>query len=93
MGKVHSDGERETTPFKPVSPYELLKYLDITYQIIIKKHIISLLSNGILFNHESPLRGSNFVTNKVLKQLLKIKKVFKQKLELGNMDSYRDWGH
>ena len=50
-------------------------------------------SNGILFNHESPRRGSNFVTNKVVKGAVSIKKGLQQKLELGNMDSYRDWGH
>ena len=49
--------------------------------------------NGILFNHESPRRGSNFVTNKVVKSAVEIKKGLKDKLELGNLDSYRDWGH
>ena len=49
--------------------------------------------NGILFNHESPRRGSNFVTNKVVKQAVEIKKGLRDTLELGNMDSYRDWGH
>ena len=49
--------------------------------------------NGILFNHESPRRGSNFVTNKVVKGAVAIKKGLQDKLELGNMDSYRDWGH
>ena len=49
--------------------------------------------NGILFNHESPRRGSNFVTNKVVKAACSIKLGLQDKLELGNMDSYRDWGH
>ena len=49
--------------------------------------------NGILFNHESPRRGSNFVTNKVVKTAVQIKKGLKDKLELGNLDSFRDWGH
>ena len=49
--------------------------------------------NGILFNHESPRRGSNFVTNKVVKTAVQIKLGLVDKLELGNMDSYRDWGH
>ena len=49
--------------------------------------------NGILFNHESPRRGSNFVTNKVVKAAVMIKKGKQKFLELGNMDSYRDWGH
>ena len=50
-------------------------------------------TNGILFNHESPRRGSNFVTNKVAKAAARIKLGMQDKLELGNMDSYRDWGH
>ena len=50
-------------------------------------------SNGILFNHESPRRGSNFVTNKVIKTAVEIKLGLKNKLILGNLDSYRDWGH
>jgi len=50
-------------------------------------------NNGILFNHESPRRGSNFVTNKVVKAAVNIKRGLQDKLELGNMDSYRDWGH
>jgi GDPmannose 4,6-dehydratase len=51
------------------------------------------ICNGILFNHESPRRGSNFVTNKVVKAAVRIKLGLQDKLELGNMDSYRDWGH
>jgi len=54
---------------------------------------LGAMSNGILFNHESPRRGSNFVTNKVVKGAVSIKKGLQNKLELGNMDSYRDWGH
>jgi GDPmannose 4,6-dehydratase len=50
-------------------------------------------TNGILFNHESPRRGSNFVTNKVVKTAVQIKLGLEKKLELGNLDSYRDWGH
>jgi GDPmannose 4,6-dehydratase len=51
------------------------------------------LSNGILFNHESPRRGSNFVTNKVVKAAVRISLGLQDKLELGNLDAYRDWGH
>ena len=91
---VDSDGfQRETTPFKPVSPYGCAKVFGFNisnnYKKAYKLHIV----NGILFNHESPRRGSNFVTNKVVKTAVEIKKGLKQKLELGNMDSYRDWGH
>jgi len=91
---VEEDGfQRETTPFKPVSPYGCAKVFayNIThnYRNAYKLHA----TNGILFNHESPRRGSNFVTNKVVKGAVMIKKGKQSKLELGNMDSYRDWGH
>ena len=91
---VDEDGyQRESTPFKPVSPYGCAKVFGFNicnnYRNAYKLHIV----NGILFNHESPRRGSNFVTNKVVKTAVEIKKGFKNKLELGNMDSFRDWGH
>ncbi len=85
--------QRETTRFEPTSPYGCAKVL--AYNLV--KHYrfaYSLFcSNGILFNHESPRRGSNFVTNKVVKTAVEIKLGLKNKLILGNMDSYRDWGH
>ena len=91
---VDDDGyQRETTPFRPVSPYGCAKVFGFNicqnYRNAYKLHIV----NGILFNHESPRRGSNFVTNKVVKTAVEIKKGLTDKLELGNMDSYRDWGH
>ena len=91
---VDDDGyQRETTPFRPVSPYGCAKVFGFNicnnYRNAYKLHIV----NGILFNHESPRRGSNFVTNKVVKTAVEIKRGLKDKLELGNMDSYRDWGH
>jgi GDPmannose 4,6-dehydratase len=91
---MDEDGyQRETTPLQPTSPYGCAKVFayNITrnYRKSYKLHAV----NGILFNHESPRRGSNFVTNKVVKGAVMIKKGLATKLELGNMDSYRDWGH
>ena len=91
---VDEDGsQRLTTPMNPVSPYGCAKVMGYNlvrhYRQAYKLHAC----NGILFNHESPRRGSNFVTNKVVKGAVSIKKGLQDKLELGNMDSYRDWGH
>jgi GDPmannose 4,6-dehydratase len=91
---VDVDGyQRETTPMNPVSPYGCTKVFGYNivrnYRNAYKLHA----SNGILFNHESPRRGSNFVTNKVVKAAVSIKLGLQDKLELGNMDAYRDWGH
>jgi GDPmannose 4,6-dehydratase len=85
--------QRETTPMRPVSPYGCSKVFAYNivhhYRDAYKLHA----SNGILFNHESPRRGSNFVTNKVVKGAVEIALGLATQLELGNMDSYRDWGH
>ena len=91
---IDQDGyQRETTPMNPVSPYGCTKVFGYNivrnYRNAYKLHA----SNGILFNHESPRRGSNFVTNKVVKTAVQIKLGQVDKLELGNMDAYRDWGH
>jgi GDPmannose 4,6-dehydratase len=85
--------QRETTVMNPVSPYGCAKVFGYNivrnYRRAYKLH----LTNGILFNHESPRRGSNFVTSKVAKAAAKIKLGMQETLELGNMDSFRDWGH
>jgi len=91
---VDEDGvQRLTTPMNPVSPYGCAKVMGYNlvrhYRHAYKLHAC----NGILFNHESPRRGTNFVTNKVVKTAVQIKKGLADKLELGNMDSKRDWGH
>ena len=85
--------QRITTPMIPVSPYGCAKLFG--YNIIRNyRHSYNLhASNGILFNHESPRRGSNFVTNKVVQAAVRISLKLQDTLELGNMDSYRDWGH
>jgi len=91
---VDPDGvQRLTTPMNPVSPYGCAKVL--AYNLVRHyRHAYGLHAcNGILFNHESPRRGTNFVTNKVVKTAVEIKKGLRDKLELGNLDSYRDWGH
>ncbi len=91
---VDNDGfQRETTRMSPTSPYgcskvfgfNMVQHYRIAYNLF--------AANGILFNHESPRRGSNFVTNKVVKSAVRIKKGLDQKLLLGNLDSFRDWGH
>ena len=91
---VDEDGfQRESTPMHPVSPYGCSKMFGYSivknYRNSYKLHA----TNGILFNHESPRRGSNFVTNKVVKTAVQIYLGLAKKLELGNLDSHRDWGH
>jgi GDPmannose 4,6-dehydratase len=91
---VDSDGfQRETTPMHPVSPYGCAKLYGYHITRNYRKAYGIYASNGILFNHESPRRGSNFVTSKVIKTAVEIKKGITEKLVMGNLDSYRDWGH
>jgi len=85
--------QRETTIMNPVSPYGCSKVFGYNIVRNYRRAYGLHATNGILFNHESPRRGSNFVTNKVAKAVAKIKLGLQDKLELGNMDSYRDWGH
>lgn len=91
---IDSDGfQRETTPMDPVSPYGCAKVFSYNLCRNYRNSYNLFISNGILFNHESPRRGSNFVTNKVAKEAARIKLGLSQQLVMGNMQATRDWGH
>ena len=91
---IDSDGfQRESTPMHPVSSYGCAKLFAYSMFRHYRRSYDMFACNGILFNHESPRRGSNFVTTKVVKTAVEIYLGLKDKLVLGNMDSYRDWGH
>ena len=93
FGKVQQAVQSETTPFYPRSPYAVAKlyghWITINYRESFGLHA----SSGILFNHESPLRGIEFVTRKVTDGVARIKHGLAQELRLGNIDARRDWGH
>ncbi|MDP3868380.1 GDP-mannose 4,6-dehydratase [Phenylobacterium sp.] len=92
-GKAQEVPQSETTPFYPRSPYAVAKlyayWMVVNYREAYGLHA----SNGILFNHESPLRGETFVTRKITRAVSGIKLGFQDRLYLGNMDAKRDWGH
>ena len=92
-GKVQETPQRETTPFYPRSPYAAAKlyayWVTVNYREAYGFHA----SNGILFNHESPLRGETFVTRKISRAVAAISLGLQSTLHLGNLDSMRDWGH
>jgi GDPmannose 4,6-dehydratase len=91
---IDPDGfQRETTPMNPVSPYGCAKVFAYNISRNYRHSYNIFVSNGILFNHESPRRGTNFVTNKVVKEAVKIKLGLSNELKLGNLDATRDWGH
>ena len=92
-GKVQAIPQDETTPFYPRSPYAAAKlyayWITVNYREAYGLHA----SNGILFNHESPVRGETFVTRKITRALARIKLGLQERLYLGNLDALRDWGH
>lgn len=91
---VDPDGfQRETTSMTPVSPYGCAKLFAYSVVRNYRNAYGLFATNGILFNHESPRRGSNFVTTKVVRTAAAIKLGLESQLVLGNLDSYRDWGH
>ena len=91
---IDPDGfQRETTAMYPVSPYGCAKVYSYNICRNYRNSYNMFISNGILFNHESPRRGTNFVTNKVVKEAVKIKLGLSNKLALGNLNATRDWGH
>ena len=92
--EVDEDGfQRETTRMNPVSPYGCAKVFAYNIARNYRNSYDMFVSNGILFNHESPRRGSNFVTSKIVKGAVAIKTGKQNELRLGNLDATRDWGH
>jgi GDPmannose 4,6-dehydratase len=92
FGKVHESPQSETTPFHPRSPYGVAKAFAHWAAINYRESYDMFVSNGILFNHESPRRGEEFVTKKIVDSVARIHKGQQDKLELGNLDACRDWG-
>ncbi|CAK8721524.1 MAG: GDPmannose 4,6-dehydratase [Candidatus Electronema aureum] len=93
FGKVQEIPQRETTPFYPRSPYAVAKLYSYWITVNYREAYKMYCCNGILFNHESPVRGETFVTRKITRALARIKLGLQQALFLGNLNSLRDWGH
>ncbi|PIV14457.1 MAG: GDP-mannose 4,6-dehydratase [Gallionellales bacterium CG03_land_8_20_14_0_80_55_15] len=93
FGQVQEIPQKETTPFYPRSPYAVAKLYAYWITVNYREAYGIYACNGILFNHESPVRGETFVTRKITRALARIKLNLQDSLYLGNMDSLRDWGH
>jgi GDPmannose 4,6-dehydratase len=93
FGKVTEIPQRETTPFYPRSPYAAAKAYAYWMCVNYREAYGMFCSNGILFNHESPIRGETFVTRKITRAVARISMGLQEKLYLGNLDALRDWGH
>jgi GDPmannose 4,6-dehydratase len=93
FGKVQEIPQRETTPFYPRSPYGAAKVYAYWITVNYREAYGLFACNGILFNHESPLRGETFVSRKITRALTRIRVGLQETLHLGNLDSRRDWGH
>ena len=93
FGKVQEVPQRETTPFYPRSPYGVAKLYSYWITVNYREAYRFFACNGILFNHESPIRGETFVTRKITRAVARIKLGLQEKLYLGNLNARRDWGH
>jgi len=93
FGKVQETPQRETTPFYPRSPYGAAKVYGHWITVNYREAYGLYACSGILFNHESPIRGETFVTRKITRALARIQEKLEECLYLGNLDSLRDWGH
>ncbi len=93
FGKVQEIPQKETTPFYPRSPYAVAKLYSYWICVNYREAYGIYACNGILFNHESPVRGETFVTRKITRAVARIKLGLQDRLYLGNLDSKRDWGH
>ncbi len=93
FGKVQETPQRETTPFYPRSPYGAAKVYAHWITVNYREAYGMFACSGILFNHESPIRGETFVTRKITRALARIHEGLETSLYLGNLDSLRDWGH
>jgi len=92
-GLVQETPQKETTPFYPRSPYAVAKLYAYWITVNYREAYGMYACNGILFNHESPVRGENFVTRKITRALARIKLGLQEHLYLGNLNALRDWGH